>query len=75
MAYFEMVEGGGGGSPHEPWCTKCKAPITAGQRSVRIVFDDDPHGHRGLTGLYHEHCSRPFQSLAHALKVLSFRPF
>jgi hypothetical protein len=65
----------GGGGPHELWCISCKAPVTDGQRSVRIAFDLDPHGHRRLTGLYHERCSRPFQSLAHALKVLSFRPF
>ena len=74
MAYYEMPAGGGGG-PNEPWCTSCKAPITDGQRSVRITFHHDPHGHRGLTGLYHEQCSRPFKSLAHALNVLSFRPF
>ena len=72
MAYLPMPEGGG---PHEPWCTSCKAPITDGQRSVRIAFDHDPHGYQGLTGIYHVHCSRPFQSLARALKVLSFRSF
>jgi hypothetical protein len=72
MAYLPMPEGGG---PNEPWCTSCKAPINDGQRSVRIAFDHDPHGYRGLTGIYHVHCSRPFQSLAHALKVLSFRSF
>jgi hypothetical protein len=74
MAYYEMPAGGGGGS-NEPWCTSCKAPISAGERSVRIAFDHDPQGHRGLTGLYHEHCSKPFQTLAYAFNVLSFRPF
>ena len=72
MAYLPMPEGGG---PNEPWCTSCKAPIKDGQLSVRIAFDHDPHGYGGLTGIYHVHCSRPFQSLAHALRVLSFRSF
>lgn len=74
MAYFEMPAGGGGG-PHEPWCTSCKAPITESQRSVRVDFVTDPHGHKGLSGDYHEACSKPFASLAHALKMMSFRPF
>jgi hypothetical protein len=73
MAYYEMPAGGGG--PNEPWCTSCKAPITEGQRSVRITFAHDPQGHRGLTGLYHEPCSKVFASLAHAINVLSSRPF
>jgi hypothetical protein len=65
----------GGSGPHGPWCTSCKAPISEDERSVRIAFAHDPHGHRGLTGPYHERCSRPFRSLAHAINVLSFRPF
>jgi hypothetical protein len=64
----------GGGDPHEKWCTSCKAPIAGGQRSVLIRFSQDPHGHRGLTGLYHEHCGKRFRSLAHAFNLLSFRP-
>ena len=72
MAYLPTL---GGGGPHELWCVSCKEPIKDGQGSVRIAFDNDPHGHRGLTGIYHAHCSRPFQSLAHALKLLSFRSF
>lgn len=63
MAYFETV-GGGGGGPHEPWCTKCKAPIIAGQRGVSIVFDNDPDGHIGLSGMYHEPCSKNAAALA-----------
>lgn len=55
-----------------PWCTSCKAPITKGQRAVRVRFDNDPHGFRGLTGEYHEVCSKPFQSLAH---VVNLKPF
>jgi hypothetical protein len=73
MAYVEMPAGGGG--PHEPWCASCKAPISAGEPSVRIAFAHDPHGHRGLTGIYHERCSRPFATIAYALNMLSFRPF
>jgi hypothetical protein len=65
----------GGGGPEGPFCTRCRAPIVSGERSVRIAFDHDPDGHRGLTGLYHEHCGQPFQSLMQALKMLSFRPF
>jgi hypothetical protein len=52
-----------------PWCASCKAPITKAQRSVRVQFDSDPHGFRGLTGEYHEPCSKPFASLAHVINV------
>lgn len=64
MAYFEMPAGGSGGGPHAPWCTKCRAPIAAGQRSVRITFDNDPHGHGGLSGVYHEQCGKNAAALA-----------
>jgi hypothetical protein len=73
MAFDPMPSGGSG--PYGPFCTSCHAPIVEGQRSVRIAFAHDPHGHRGLTGLYHEPCSKVFASLAHAINVLSFRPF
>ncbi|MDT3686359.1 MAG: hypothetical protein RO009_15090 [Pseudorhodoplanes sp.] len=73
MAFDPMPAGGSG--PHGPFCTSCREPIAEGQRSIRIDFGHDPQGHRGLSGLYHERCGRPFQSLAHALHVLSFRPF
>jgi hypothetical protein len=65
----------GGSGPHGPWCVRCNRPITAEQRSVRIRFEHDPDGHAGLTGLYHTHCSKPFASIARAMKALSFRPF
>jgi hypothetical protein len=58
--------------PHGPWCTSCKTPIVTGQRSVRVHFNNDPHGFRGLTGLYHEACSKAFQSLA---SVINLNPF
>jgi hypothetical protein len=63
------------GGSNDPTCTSCRGPITSQQRSVRIDFANDPHGYRGLSGPYHEECSKPFQSLAHAMKVLSFRSF
>lgn len=63
----------GGEEPHGPWCAGCKAPIAKGQRSVRVHFDSDPHGFRGLTGEYHEACSKPFQSLAHVVNLNPFR--
>lgn len=65
----------GGSGPHGPFCTSCNAPIVEGERSIQIAFAHDPHGHRGLTGLYHERCSKPFASLARAINMLSFRPF
>jgi hypothetical protein len=73
MAFDPMYAGGSG--PNEPWCMSCKAPIAAGERSVRVTFNHDPHGHRGLTGPYHERCSKPFASMAYAINVLSSRPF
>jgi hypothetical protein len=75
MAFFEPMPGNGGGGPHEPWCTSCRGPITAGQRSVRIDFANDPNGHRGLSGLYHEECSKPFQALARVVNLTSFSRF
>jgi hypothetical protein len=65
----------GGDGPHGPWCASCKAPITKNQRSVHVHFDSDPHGFRGLTGEYHEDCSKPFASMARAINVMSFRRF
>ncbi len=59
----------GGSGPSGPFCTSCREPITTGQRSVRVNFDNDPQGHRGLTGLYHEHCGKPFQSLARVVNL------
>lgn len=65
----------GGSGPHGPFCTSCKAPIAENERSVRINFDNDPQGHRGLSGLYHERCGRPFQSLAHVVNMNWFGRF
>ncbi|MFC5066924.1 hypothetical protein [Flaviflagellibacter deserti] len=67
MAFDPMPASGSGGN--EPWCSACNAPITKEQRSVHIRFDNDPHGHKGLTGPYHERCSKPFASLAHVVNL------
>jgi hypothetical protein len=64
-----------GGGSNDPTCTSCHQPIIAQQRSIRIDFANDPHGHRGLSGLYHEECSKPFQSIAHAMNMLSASRF
>ena len=64
-----------GGGSNDPSCTSCQRPITAQQRSIRIDFANDPHGHRGLSGLYHAECGKPFQSIAHAMNMLSVSRF
>jgi hypothetical protein len=65
----------GGSGPNEPLCTSCRAPITGRERRVRIDFTHDPHGHRGLSGLYHEACGKPFQSLARVANLNWFGRF
>jgi hypothetical protein len=42
---------------------------------MRVDFSNDPHGHKGLSGLYHEACGKRFASLARAINMLSFRRF
>jgi len=63
------------GGSNDPTCASCQGPITAEQRSIRIDFANDPHGYRGLSGLYHVECSKPFDTLANAINMTSFRPF
>jgi hypothetical protein len=63
------------GGSNDPSCTSCHGPITRDQRSVRLSFPNDPKGYRGFTGLYHEHCSKPFAEFARVLNMLSFRAF
>jgi hypothetical protein len=65
----------GGSGPHGSWCTSCRGPITPEQRSVRIDFANDPQGHRGLSGLYHEQCGKPFRSLARVVNLNWFGRF
>jgi len=61
----------GGGGEGRPWCRACKETITEGQKLVRLHFPHDPKGVKELTGPYHVGCSKPFDSLAHALAMLS----
>jgi hypothetical protein len=60
-----------GGGSNDPTCTSCNLPITPDQRSKRIEFANDPHGYRGLSGLYHVECSKPFDALASTINVMS----
>jgi hypothetical protein len=64
-----------GGGSNDPSCTSCNGPITADQPSVRIDFANDPHGHRGLSGLYHEECGKPLRALANAFNMTWFSRF
>jgi hypothetical protein len=64
-----MPSGGSGGGPERPHCTSCGAPIAEGQRSIRVNFNHDPKGHRGLSGLYHEQCSKPFAAFARVMNL------
>jgi hypothetical protein len=59
-----------GGGYNGPSCRSCKKPILEGERSVRIAFESDTGGVRGMTGEYHVACSKPFNSLARALNML-----
>jgi hypothetical protein len=60
---------GGGFTPSS--CRACKQPILEGEHSTRIRFESDPDGAQGFTGEYHTACSKPFDSLAHAINMLS----
>jgi hypothetical protein len=60
----------GGGDPG-PSCCVCKAPILQGQSTTRLYFETDPNGAKGLTGMYHVACSKPFDSLANAINMMS----
>ena len=72
---FDPMPASGSGGPHEPWCASCNAPITREQRGVHVHFDNDPNGYRGLTGLYHEACSKAFQSMARVINLNLFGRF
>jgi hypothetical protein len=61
----------GGGGENRPWCRSCKEPIADGQKFVRLHFAHDPKGAKELSGPYHAACSKPFDSLARALDMLS----
>jgi hypothetical protein len=59
-------EGGGYGGH---WCKACRQPILFQQPSTRIEFQNDPDGTKGLTGMYHRECGRPFASLARVVNL------
>ncbi len=61
--------------PRGPRCASCHEPLVDGQRVRHVHFSNDPHGFRGLTGKYHEACSRPFVSLAHVINLTHARGF
>lgn len=64
-----------GDGSNDPWCKHCNRPITSEQERVRVDFPNDPHGFKGLSGLYHLACSKPFASMARAMNMLTFRRF
>jgi hypothetical protein len=66
----ESLYSAGGGEPG-PFCCACKAPIQRGQRATRLTFATDPSGAKGLTGDYHLACSKPFDSLANTINMMS----
>ena len=68
---FDSSEGGGEG-PSGPECPSCRRPINDSDASERITFPHDPHGHRGLSGLYHVGCAKPFASLA---RIMNLKPW
>jgi len=39
---------------------------------MRVDFLNDPEGSRGLTGMYHQQCSKVFRSLA---RVVNMNPW
>jgi hypothetical protein len=49
-----------GGDPRGPWCRGCKRPITPGEPTTRMCFHEDPDGSRGISGVYHGECARPY---------------
>jgi|GEM_PF-2903394 len=49
-----------GGDPRGPVCPGCNRPILDGQPSTQMHFQEDPDGHRGLSGPWHGECARPY---------------
>jgi hypothetical protein len=62
----------GGGGFNRPSCRACKQPIEHGTRSIRVEFNNDPNGAKGLTGEYHIACSKPFASMA---RIINMNPW
>lgn len=57
------------GDPRGTHCKACRAPIVEPDRAIRIDFRQGSA--RGMSGLYHRECARPFQSFA---AILNFSP-
>jgi hypothetical protein len=69
MAYLKTMDGG----PRRfPLCKACGLPITDAQKPVRVEFQTDREGVRGLSGDYHLSCGKLFQSLA---RVMNLNPW
>jgi len=52
-----------------PLCQACKQPILKSERMVRVDFQNDPSGSKGLSGNYHLICSKPYASLARVINL------
>jgi len=66
--YLDEPYFSGGG--HGRVCRSCKEPIRDSERFTRVTFVTDPDGAKGLTGDYHDVCSKPFASIADAISAL-----
>jgi hypothetical protein len=71
MAYFGTI-GGDRMPPHGPSCKACRQPILENEPSVRVEFQNFHEQTRGLSGLYHRQCGRPYLSLA---RVVNMKPW
>lgn len=61
-----------GRDPRGGWCLACRQPLEGSQPTIRIDFQSDPDGRRGLSGLYHKNCGKPFTALA---RVINLNPW
>jgi hypothetical protein len=64
-------QSGGGSGDSGPFCTRCNLPIGE-EPSQRLYFQQDPHGHQGLTGPYHVRCAKPFAAFE---RILNMNPW
>jgi hypothetical protein len=62
-----------GGGFNSRSCLSCKQPIRESERAMRVEFNTDPNGTRGLTGEYHLACSKPFASMARVINMNLWR--
>ena len=49
-----------GGDPRGPWCPRCRLPVKPGDPATKMYFAEDPDGARGISGLWHGECARPY---------------